>query len=955
MLLSMRACPGGCVMGVWLAALAAGFVGCVPEEGRRLQQQVARKQDWDWLASLVNLPDRDVLSSAGSWCEPGAVPSSSQTCAEVGDPQALWAALANLNIVDIHVTRSLFLNTSEIPSGWVNRTTDVRLLGAAPGLALKFDIPSWPKYTWLLVFGWLRFENLKVEGLMTMPIDVGAVSPGQVWVAQTPRGVFFPEVEARRKELDRELKSQGGFLTRFSGVVLVNVETEFSYSLGHILEAETLRDFFWSAQSLGIAIHWPALPAPAVMYRRKLVFMESFLQHLRLYNTTLKSFGNWPTGDIEEAPPHMGTLQESCQTVIGGIDGKDYVGDKSVAFDDSPCLRWDTVNLPGVTFSDVDENYCRNPADHAGAWCFTASPHLIDNSSMYKPPGFDEDFGEILEDMTGSRFPFTWKYCDIPECTANTSTSCQPSQGLGEQYVGEANTTAEGKPCQLWNQTSLYNRGSVMEPLCRNPGSAREGVWCWTDAGSGEWGFCDVSVCLDDDTESSGSLDLKGILIGSLITAVLLAMLGVVVFLVLSRLRRKRAKLAHIVAAPGYGDVRVIRGPRDSCTSVTAEGLFKATIAAAEQAGESHFDAPALDPNWVLSVTPTTHDGSTTHDRSTAMGDANGARERLSGGVPNGPSLANMPSILRTSPEASGAVRLDSKLGVGTFGQVWKCWWAGQEAACKIVDMKGLQASLRSQLAQSVEAVYMKGTVHPHLVRTLHVYQVLSHHSATVAGTSYSRPDDGLELWIIQELCNMGDLAAFSETSMHKAEDGRHYSAVLEILWEVHSALSFLHEQGIVHADLKMDNILLQESSSCAKGFVCKVGDFGVSHSLMGRDYYYSTSMSGEVRILAPEVLRSNRISAKMDTFSFGILMHELFCPPALTGLRDTFPVICTKTLGGERPVFPAGTPQAYVELAQQCWLDDPEERPSDASISLELQALRCQVGSTSISTESFS
>jgi hypothetical protein len=81
--------------------------------------------------------------------------------------------------------------------------------------------------------------------------------------------------------------------------------------------------------------------------------------------------------------------------------------------------------------------------------------------------------------------------------------------------------------------------------------------------------------------------------------------------------------------------------------------------------------------------------------------------------------------------------------------------------------MKGLQANLRSQLAQSVEAVYMKGTVHPHLVRTLHVYQVLSHHSTAFTGTSYSRPDDGLELWIIQELCNMGDLAAFSKVSIN--------------------------------------------------------------------------------------------------------------------------------------------------------------------------------------------
>jgi hypothetical protein len=360
-------------MGVWLAALAAGFVGCVSGEGRSLKQQVQgtgnTKQDWDWLASVVNLPYRDVLSSAGSWCEPGAVPSSSQTCAEVGDPQALWAALADLDVVDIHVTRPLFLNTSEIPSGWVNRTTDVRLLGAAPGLALKFEIPSWPIYTWLLVFGWLRFENLKVEGLMTMPIDVGAVSPGQVWVAQTPRGVFFPEVEARRKELDRELKSQGGFLTRFSGVVLVNVETEFSYSLGHVMEGDTLKEFFWNARSFGIATQWLASPAPAVMYRRKLLFTESFLQHLRMYNTTFVSLGNWPTEGMEEAPLHMGASQESCQTVIGAINGKDYVGNVSVAFDGSPCLHWATINLPGMDFSDVEGNYCRYPQRSGARVC----------------------------------------------------------------------------------------------------------------------------------------------------------------------------------------------------------------------------------------------------------------------------------------------------------------------------------------------------------------------------------------------------------------------------------------------------------------------------------------------------------------------------------------------------------------------------------------------------------
>jgi hypothetical protein len=43
----------------------------------------------------------------------------------------------------------------------------------------------------------------------------------------------------------------------------------------------------------------------------------------------------------------------------------------------------------------------------------------------------------------------------------------------------------------------------------------------------------------------------------------LLAILGVVVFLVVSRLRRKRGKLTHIVDVPGYGGEGVIRGPRD--------------------------------------------------------------------------------------------------------------------------------------------------------------------------------------------------------------------------------------------------------------------------------------------------------------------------------------------------------------------------------------------------------
>jgi hypothetical protein len=103
--------------------------------------------------------------------------------------------------------------------------------------------------------------------------------------------------------------------------------------------------------------------------------------------------------------------------------------------------------------------------------------------------------------------------------------------------------------------------------------------------------------------------------------------------------------------------------------------------------------------------------------------------------------------------------------------QVWRCKWRPREgvvidAAGKIVDMKGLQANLRTQLAVSVEAVYMKGSMnHPHVVRTMHVYKVFEDHGTTSCGPGYSIPNDGLELLRIQEVCNMGDLAAYNKVS----------------------------------------------------------------------------------------------------------------------------------------------------------------------------------------------
>lgn len=63
-------------------------------------------------------------------------------------------------------------------------------------------------------------------------------------------------------------------------------------------------------------------------------------------------------------------------------------------------------------------------------------------------------------------------------------------------------------------------------------------------------------------------------------------------------------------------------------------------------------------------------------------------------------------------------------------------------------------------------------------------------------------------------------------------------------LKEVVLALSYLHHLGIVHGDLKCENVLLKSSTS-EHGLIAKVADFGLSRDLRGLDSYYATNISG--------------------------------------------------------------------------------------------------------------
>ncbi|KAI1935712.1 mitogen-activated protein kinase kinase kinase [Ophidiomyces ophidiicola] len=99
-------------------------------------------------------------------------------------------------------------------------------------------------------------------------------------------------------------------------------------------------------------------------------------------------------------------------------------------------------------------------------------------------------------------------------------------------------------------------------------------------------------------------------------------------------------------------------------------------------------------------------------------------------------------------------------------------------------------------------------------------------------------------------------------------------SIVKSLTIQTLSGLSYLHNQGILHRDLKADNILLDLDGTC------KISDFGISKK--SNDIYCndeSNSMQGSVFWMAPEVVQSQGkgYSAKVDIWSLGCVVLEMF------------------------------------------------------------------------------
>ncbi|KAF9519776.1 hypothetical protein BS47DRAFT_1336478 [Hydnum rufescens UP504] len=144
---------------------------------------------------------------------------------------------------------------------------------------------------------------------------------------------------------------------------------------------------------------------------------------------------------------------------------------------------------------------------------------------------------------------------------------------------------------------------------------------------------------------------------------------------------------------------------------------------------------------------------------------------------------------------------------------------------------------------------------------------------------------------------------------------------------DILDGLAYLHSVGILHRDLKADNILVDPSGSC------KISDFGISKRTERNEY----CDAGSIFWMAPEVLMNDHqgYSAKIDIWSLGCVVLEMWAGRRPWNQENMLAVMFK--LGSSRQAPPIPDDVVLGELAedfrQKCFAINPDDRPTAAEL----------------------
>ncbi|GGT58586.1 serine/threonine-protein kinase [Streptomyces purpureus] len=260
-----------------------------------------------------------------------------------------------------------------------------------------------------------------------------------------------------------------------------------------------------------------------------------------------------------------------------------------------------------------------------------------------------------------------------------------------------------------------------------------------------------------------------------------------------------------------------------------------------------------------------------------------------------------------------GRYRLVSRLGHGGMGTVWR---AHDEVVDRDVAIK--EPRVPEQLSERE-----RDTVHLRMQREARAAARIDHPSVV---TMHDVVVEDGRPWIVMELVRGQSLAArLQEGTLDPREAARIGLAVL-------GALTAAHEAGVLHRDVKPDNVLL------GRGDRVVLTDFGIAQVEGEQGLTETGAFVGSPEFIAPERLLGQRPGPESDLWSLGVVLYA-----AVEGMspfrRSHTPATLQAVLSAE-PQTPARGSGALGTLVMQLLRKDPAARPGATEIRETLESV---------------
>ncbi|MDX6648361.1 MAG: eukaryotic-like serine/threonine-protein kinase [Solirubrobacteraceae bacterium] len=257
-----------------------------------------------------------------------------------------------------------------------------------------------------------------------------------------------------------------------------------------------------------------------------------------------------------------------------------------------------------------------------------------------------------------------------------------------------------------------------------------------------------------------------------------------------------------------------------------------------------------------------------------------------------------------------GRYRLERRLGTGGFGAVWL---AHDEKLGREVAVKAVPRSAAHDDRAEREAVAAARLNHPGIV------------------TLYEAGSDASGHYLVSELVSGATLADLQQAGALSDRD------VVRIGIALADALEHAHERGVVHRDVKPQNVIVPDVPQSPAG-VAKLTDFGIALLVGDEPLTRTGDVVGTLAYMAPEQAEGRRVGPATDVYALGLVLYE-----ALSGghpVRGASPAATARRLGAVLPSLGRARrdlPGPLVAAVDRALRPRPEERGAPADLRAAL------------------